>query len=89
MGQVCQITLWVTVGSQTSCEVCYAITSCPAELVDAKTLLAVWLAHWSIENRLHYVRDVSFGEDQSQVRTGQAPQVFAAFRNAAISWLRE
>ena len=48
--------------------------------------LAVWLrGHWHIENKLHWVRDVTFAEDHSQVRTGSAPQVMATFRNLAIS----
>jgi predicted transposase YbfD/YdcC len=36
--------------------------------------------HWSIENREHYVRDVTFDEDRSQVRTGSSPQIMAAMR---------
>ncbi len=44
--------------------------------------------HWSIENGSHHVRDVTFAEDQSQVRTGSIPQVMAAVRNTAIALLR-
>ena len=44
--------------------------------------------HWGIENRLHYVRDVTFGEDASRIRNGAAPQILAACRNTAISLLR-
>lgn len=40
--------------------------------------------HWGIENHLHYVRDVSFGEDSSTLRTGQAPQNMATLRNLVI-----
>ena len=48
--------------------------------------LAAWIrGHWQIENALHWVRDVTFAEDLSQVRTGTAPQVMASFRNLAIS----
>jgi predicted transposase YbfD/YdcC len=48
--------------------------------------LATWLrGHWHIENKLHWVRDVTFAEDHSRVRTGNAPQVMATFRNLAIS----
>jgi predicted transposase YbfD/YdcC len=48
--------------------------------------LASWLRrHWHIENKLHWVRDVTFAEDHSQVRTGAAPQVMATFRNLVIS----
>lgn len=44
--------------------------------------------HWSIENRLHWVRDVTFDEDRSQVRKFAGPQVMASIRNLAISLLR-
>jgi hypothetical protein len=40
------------------------------------------------DNRLHWVRDVSFDEDRSQVRTGHTPRVMATLRNTAISLLR-
>jgi hypothetical protein len=68
--------------------VAYAITSVPVEEADAATLLSWCRGHWGIENRSHYVRDVTLGEDASRVRTGSGPQVLAAFRNAAIGWLR-
>lgn len=45
--------------------------------------------HWGIENRLHWVRDVTFGEDASRVRTGTAPRVVASLRNLAITALRQ
>lgn len=44
--------------------------------------------HWGIENRLHWVRDVTFGEDHSAVRTGHAATAMATLRNTAISLLR-
>jgi hypothetical protein len=37
------------------------------------------------DNRLHWIRDVTFAEDHSQVRTGHGPQVMATFRNLAVS----
>lgn len=43
---------------------------------------------WQIENRLHWVRDVTYGEDTSRVRTGNAPRVMASLRNLALSALR-
>jgi predicted transposase YbfD/YdcC len=65
----------------------YAITSLTALQADP-TLLARWLrAHWAIE-ALHWVRDVSFDEDRSQVRTGNGPQIMAALRNLVITALR-
>jgi len=69
-------------------EVAYGITSLPKESADAKRLLALTRGHWSIENSLHWVRDVTFDEDRSQVRTGAGPQVMATLRNLAISLLR-
>lgn len=51
--------------------------------------LASWIrGHWSIENKVHWVRDVTYDEDRSQIRTGTGPQVMAALRNAAIGALR-
>ncbi|MFC3823839.1 ISAs1 family transposase, partial [Planomonospora venezuelensis] len=45
-------------------------------------------AHWVVENRLHWVRDVTFREDASQLRTGTAPRALASFRNLAINTFR-
>lgn len=42
----------------------------------------------ALENRVHYVRDVTMGEDQNQMWTGNAPQVLAALRNGIVSLLR-
>jgi predicted transposase YbfD/YdcC len=68
-----------------STETVYAITSLGHRYADA-VLLAIWLrGHWQIENTLHWVRDVTFGEDHSAVRTGAGPQVMAALRNTAIN----
>jgi hypothetical protein len=41
-----------------------------------------------VENRVHWVRDVTYGEDASRLRTGNAPRLMATFRNLAISLLR-
>lgn len=70
------------------CEVDYAITSVPRRRADAPTLLEWWRGHWGIENRLHWVRDVTMGEDASRIRTGAGPQLMAGLRNAAIGVLR-
>jgi predicted transposase YbfD/YdcC len=88
VGQVCEVEQTIKRRGEVSREVAYAITSVPKEQADAATLLGWWRGHWGIENRSHYVRDVTMGEDASRVRTGSAPQVLAAFRNAAIGWLR-
>jgi len=69
-------------------EVIYGITSLAPERATPAQLLRLWREHWHIENKLHYVRDVTFDEDRSQIRAGHAPQVMAALRNVAISLLR-
>jgi predicted transposase YbfD/YdcC len=69
-------------------EVSYAITSLAPQRADAARLLTLLRDHWGIENKLHYVRDVTFDEDRSAVRTKAAPQVCAACRNLAITLLR-
>jgi predicted transposase YbfD/YdcC len=69
-------------------ETSYAITSLPADQARAHQL-AEWIrGHWKIENQLHWVRDVTFGEDASTARTGTGPHVMAALRNLVISILR-
>ena len=69
-------------------EVVYAVTS--LSVADAKPAqIAAWLrGHWAIENRLHWVRDVTYSEDHSQIRTTGGPQVMATLRNTGISILR-
>ena len=69
-------------------EVTYAITSLPPARAAARTLLGHLRGQWGIENRTHWVRDVTFDEDRSQVRTGAAPQVMAATRNLVLALLR-
>ena len=66
----------------------YGITSLLPEKATAEDLLKLRREHWSIENKLHWLRDVIFDEDASQARTGSIPHVMAALRNAAISVLR-
>ncbi len=66
----------------------YAITSVGRDRADAKQLLDWNHGHRGIENRLHWVRDESFGEDRCRVRLESVPQILAAIRNLAIDWLR-
>jgi hypothetical protein len=86
--QVLRVESEVTRGVEATCEVGYAITSVPRCQADAATLLGWHRGHWGIENRVHYVRDVTMGEDANRTRTGSGPQVLAALRNAAIGHLR-
>ena len=70
-----------------SAKVVFGITSLPPARADAQHLAAITRGHWGIENRLHWVRDVDFGEDASRIHTGQTPHVMAIFRNLAIGVL--
>jgi hypothetical protein len=69
-------------------EVAYAITSLAPARADARRLLALLRGHWRIENQLHWVRDETFREDRSTIRTGAAPQAMAACRNLVLALLR-
>lgn len=69
-------------------EIAYAVTSLPPRRATPDRLLALWRGHWAIENQLHYIRDMAFDEDRTAARAGHAPQVMAAFRNAAIGRIR-
>ena len=69
-------------------EVVHGITNLTAQQADAATLAKYAREHWSIENGVHYVRDVTYREDASRVRTGHAPAVLAALRNAVTTVLR-
>ena len=73
---------------ETTGEFVYAITSLPAKTASPKVLAELLRGHWSIENRLHWVRDTAYSEDISQIRTGNAAHVMASLRNLAISTLR-
>ena len=86
--QVCRLERQRVVKGKKQVAVSYAISSLPATDADARRLLSLSRGHWGIENRLHWVRDVTFDEDRSQVRTGAAPQVLAGLRNLVISLVR-
>jgi predicted transposase YbfD/YdcC len=88
VAQVGQVESVVQKDGKTSHEFRYFITSVPRKQADAGQLLKWSRGHWSIENRSHYVRDVTLGEDASRVRKGSGPEVMAAIRNAAIGFLR-
>ena len=68
--------------------VSYALTSLAPERASAATLEALWRGHWTIENGLHYVRDVSFGEDAGHAATGSTARALASVRNALLYLFR-
>lgn len=71
-----------------SFETVYGITSLTPEKAGPELILELSRGHWTIENRLHWVRDVTFDEDRSQIRKASGPRVMASLRNLAISLLR-
>jgi predicted transposase YbfD/YdcC len=72
-----------------TCEVTYALVSMTPEEAGAATIEALWRGHWTIENRLHYVRDVSFGEDAGHAAQGATAHVLAALRNGLLLLFRQ
>lgn len=69
-------------------EVVSGVTSLRPEQATPERLLALVRGQWQIENKSHWVRDVTVEEDRSQVRCGNIPQVMAALRNTTIGLLR-
>ena len=84
-----EITRERTIKGVTTVEVVHGISILSPERADAKRLLELNRGHWGIENRLHYVRDVTMGEDASRIRKGVAPQVMAALRNSVVHILSD
>ena len=66
-------------------DVAFVITSLSKEHAKPRDLARLIRGHWCIENNLHYVRDVTYREDSSRVRTGSGPRVMASLRNIAIA----
>lgn len=69
-------------------EVVNGVTSLSAQRAGPERVSHLVRQHWHIENRSHWVRDVTFDEDRSQVRVGSIPQVMAALRNTTIGLIR-
>ena len=66
----------------------YGLSSLPAAGTTPALLERLWRGHWTIENRVHYVRDVTFGEDAGQAWVGNTPHALAALRNLLLALLR-
>lgn len=84
MGQVFELERVRVLPGKTEVEVVQGITSLGRQQADAGRLLEVVRSHWGIENRLHYVRDETLGEDRCRARKGSTPEVLAALRNVAV-----
>ncbi len=86
--QIVQVRRTRTLHGHKTTQVVYAICSLDMIAAPPATVGAAIRGHWSVENALHWVRDVVFDEDRHQLRTGSGPQVMATGRNTAISLLR-
>jgi len=84
LAQVFQIEREVVHNGKTSHEVVYGITSVPQEVADADKVLTLVRAHWHLENRVHWRRDVTLGEDACQVKQTKAAQVLASLNNGVL-----
>jgi len=89
LAQVFRLTRERVIKGKTTVEVVHGITSLTREQADAARLLGLVRRHWGIENRLHYVRDVTLGEDACRVRSGSAAQALACLRNVAMHLLKQ
>jgi predicted transposase YbfD/YdcC len=72
---------------KTTVKTVYAVTSLTADQATPAQLAALVREHWKVE-ALHHVRDTTFAEDASQLRTGNTPRAMATWRNLAIGALR-
>lgn len=81
-------TVVYTASDKTSHETVFGLTSLPAALAPPTRLLALIRDHWTIENCLHYCRDVVFHEDAGRSRFAHLPQVLAILNNLALSLMR-
>jgi len=86
--QVLLIERKITRKGRTAYQAVLYVTSLATQQTAPADLLAYVRAHRTVENKAHWVRDVTYAKDASQVRTGNAPRVMATFRNLAISLLR-
>jgi predicted transposase YbfD/YdcC len=67
----------------------YGITSLTPVEASPAVLECLWRGHWTIENRVHYVRDVSFSEDATRAYVGNTAHALASLRNAILNLLRD
>ena len=87
IAQIARLVRTVRTAAKTTTETVYLITSLSPRHADPDRLLALIRGHWRIESR-HWLRDMTFGEDRSPLRSGPAPQIMAACRNLALTLIR-
>ena len=87
VAQIFKIRRYVKEGDKEREEVVYGFTNLPTKIANAKDILDLDQKHWYMENRLHYRRDVTMGEDASQVRIKNAPQALAAINGGVLAFM--
>ena len=85
--QAIQITRRRKLKQKWSRQTCYAVTSLTHAQATYARLAAIIRGHWGIEDRLHWIRDIDFDEDHSQIRTAAGPQIMASLRNLVVTIL--
>jgi predicted transposase YbfD/YdcC len=88
VAQVARITRHRKTAKGDNTEICHVLTSVSPDRAGPAQIAAWVKGHWSIENQVHWVRDVTYDEDRSQLRRGNAPRVMATIRNTAMTILR-
>jgi len=89
------VTSWLNDGrtrtrvTRTSTETVYLVITMNARKASPEHIAVYARQHWGIENKVHYVRDVTFREDSSQVRSGSRPRVLATLRNLGTGLIRQ
>ena len=89
------VTSWLSDGhtrtrvTRTCTETVYLIITMPAREAPPEHIAVYIRRHWSIENRVHHVRDVTLREDSSQVKTGSRPRVLVSLRNLSTGHIRQ
>ena len=89
------VTSWLSDGhtrtrvTRTCTETVYLIITMPAREAPPEHIAVYVRRHWSIENRVHHVRDVTLREDSSQVKTGSRPRILVSLRNLGTGLIRQ
>jgi len=87
IAQIARLIRTVRTAQKTSTDTVYRSTALTPRRADPARLLSLIRGHWRVESR-HWLRDVTFGEDRSPLRSGPAPQIRAALRNRALTLIR-
>jgi hypothetical protein len=87
IAQIFKIWWQIKKGEKEHEEIVYGFTNLPRKKAGAMRLLDLNQKHWSIENRLHWRRDVTLGEDSCHIRVNSAPQSLAALNGGVLAFM--